>query len=86
MGDAIHAMSPTDGSSGLTAVLDAAALTRKLSQSWDGTRWVDVESRIFAYEKDMRERAKKMIDVSFRGGKILWAGKDWQKYAEVDNK
>jgi 2-polyprenyl-6-methoxyphenol hydroxylase-like FAD-dependent oxidoreductase len=86
MGDAIHAMSPTGGSGGLTAVLDAAALTRKLSQSWDGTRWVDLESRIFAYEKDMREGAKKMIDVSFRGGKILWAGKDWQKYAEMDNK
>jgi 2-polyprenyl-6-methoxyphenol hydroxylase-like FAD-dependent oxidoreductase len=33
MGDAIHAMSPTGGSGGLTAVLEAAALTRKLSQS-----------------------------------------------------
>jgi hypothetical protein len=43
-----------------------------------------LESGIFAYEKDMRERAKKMIDVSFGGGKILWARKDWQEYAEVD--
>jgi 2-polyprenyl-6-methoxyphenol hydroxylase-like FAD-dependent oxidoreductase len=65
IGDAIHAMPPTGGSGGLTAALDAAALTRKLSQSWDGTRWVDLESRIFAYEKNMRGRAKKMIVLAF---------------------
>ncbi|CZR54061.1 uncharacterized protein PAC_03944 [Phialocephala subalpina] len=86
MGDAIHAMSPTGGSGGLTAVLDAAVLTRELSQSWDGTQWVGLESRISAYEKDMRERAKKVLDISFGGGKLLWAGKEWQEYTEVDNK
>ncbi len=80
MGDAIHAVSPFGGSGGLTATLDAAALTRELLQSWDGIYQVDLERRLFSYETDMGERAKKAIDVSFKGGKMVWAGRDWQEY------
>jgi 2-polyprenyl-6-methoxyphenol hydroxylase-like FAD-dependent oxidoreductase len=86
MGDAIHAMSPSGGSGGLTAIGDSAALTKVLAQSWDGKLWVGLETNLAAYEEDMRVRAKKTIDVSFAGGKMLWAGKEWHEYAEVDGK
>ncbi|RDW67072.1 hypothetical protein BP5796_09821 [Coleophoma crateriformis] len=84
MGDSIHAMAPSGGSGGYTAVLDAAALTEVISQSWNGGDWVKLNDGICGYEKGMRERAKQSINVSFSNGKWLWAGKDWQEYAEID--
>lgn len=85
MGDAIHAMSPSGGSGGSTAVLDAAALTKVLAQSWDGSHWVDLKDEFSKYEEGMRVRAKKALDVSFEGGKLLWLGKDWHEYPEVED-
>lgn len=85
MGDAIHAMSPSGGSGGLTAVLDAGALTKVLAQSWDGSHWVNLKVELSGYEEGMRLRAKKALDVSFAGGKLLWLGKDWHKYSEVED-
>jgi len=86
MGDAIHAMSPSGGSGGLTAVLDTGALTKVLVQSWDGSHWVNLKDGFSRYEEGMRVRAKKALDKSFEGGKILWLGKDWHEYSEVEDK
>ena len=84
MGDAIHAMSPSGGSGGLTAVLDAAELTKVLAKSWDGIQWMNLADAFSGYEEGMRVRAKRALDVSFAGGKLLWLGKDWHEYAEVE--
>lgn len=84
MGDAIHLMSPSGGSGGLSAIRDAAALTEVLSQSWNGSHWANLKNALSGYEEGMRERAKEAIDISFGGGKFLWAGKEWQEYGEVD--
>jgi 2-polyprenyl-6-methoxyphenol hydroxylase-like FAD-dependent oxidoreductase len=83
MGDAIHAMSPSGGSGGLTAVLDAAALTKVLTQSWDGSNWTNLKDGFSGYEAGMRVRAKTALDYSFTGGKFLWLGKEWHEYSEV---
>lgn len=85
LGDAIHLMSPSGGSGGLTAIQDAAELTTVLSEFWVDGKWVDLKPGMARYEGNMRERAKKAIDVSFAGGKFLWAGKDWNEYLEVEN-
>jgi 2-polyprenyl-6-methoxyphenol hydroxylase-like FAD-dependent oxidoreductase len=86
VGDAIHAMSPTGGSGGLAAVLDAADLCDALvGAGLDGgtSSASTLKAGLQAYEDRMRLRAKKFLDISFMGGKFLWAGKDWSEYSEV---
>jgi 2-polyprenyl-6-methoxyphenol hydroxylase-like FAD-dependent oxidoreductase len=74
MGDAIHCMSPSGGSGGLTAIVDAAKLSEALGASYNAEQkqWVDLSDRLEAYETDMRVRAKTAIEHSFNGGKMLW--------------
>lgn len=84
MGDAIHTMAPTGGVGGNTAIEDAGLLCEAISAAYHkGYDAEALETRLKQYEDHMRERAKKSIDNSFNGGKILWEGKDWTEYKPV---
>ena len=74
MGDAIHCMSPSGGSGGLTAIVDAANLAGALGASFnaDTKQWTNLGEKLKGYEDDMRARAKIAIDISFNGGKMIW--------------
>lgn len=85
VGDAIHAMSPSGGSGGLTAVQDVADLCDALVDAGfgeeGGGRDLEKTRRCLrVYEDRMRVRAKAALERSFRGGKAIWAGQDWWEY------
>ncbi|KAF8143813.1 hypothetical protein K438DRAFT_1783383 [Mycena galopus ATCC 62051] len=86
VGDAIHAMSPTGGSGGLTTVQDAADLCDALAAGGLGREQVapaDVlRDNLRVYEDKMRARAKAAIEYSFANAKFLWGGKEWSEYNE----
>lgn len=79
LGDSIHAMLPTGGIGGLTAILDARDLCLAIASAKDGDEeaWV---RQLQGYETEMRRRGSAAIEHSFQGGKRMWAGKDWWEY------
>jgi 2-polyprenyl-6-methoxyphenol hydroxylase-like FAD-dependent oxidoreductase len=86
LGDAIHAMSPSGGSGGLTTVQDVADLCDALDDAGLGKGYVSdarLKEYLEGYEDKMRARAKTAIEYSFMGGKMIWAGKEWHEYSEV---
>jgi 2-polyprenyl-6-methoxyphenol hydroxylase-like FAD-dependent oxidoreductase len=84
MGDAIHTMAPTGGVGGNTAIADAAALCKVIADaSKEGYEGEAFRMSLEAYEDSMRKQAKRAIESSFAGGKMLWQGKDWPEYEEV---
>ncbi|KAJ7808889.1 hypothetical protein B0H14DRAFT_3760875 [Mycena olivaceomarginata] len=86
LGDAIHAMSPSGGSGGLTTVQDVADLCDALDDAGLGKGDVSdarLKEYLEGYEDKMRARAKTAIEYSFMGGKMIWAGKEWHEYSEV---
>lgn len=85
MGDALHAMTPTGGSGGLTAIQDAAELADVLG-SVDAIGEEKLTAALRAFEDGMRARAKKAIEFSYQGAKFLWAGKDWWEYEKAVEK
>ncbi|KAI0889450.1 FAD/NAD(P)-binding domain-containing protein [Annulohypoxylon maeteangense] len=78
VGDAAHAMSPMGGSGGATAILNAADLARIIAE--EGI----TKGSIANFEARMEEKAKDMIEHSFRGGQKFWRGKEWSEYSETD--
>ncbi|ETS82269.1 hypothetical protein PFICI_07271 [Pestalotiopsis fici W106-1] len=83
VGDAIHAMSPTGGSGGLTTIQDVADLCDALVDAGFGTKVIDPEKSkqcLQKYENKMRVRAKAALERSYRGGKAIWAGQEWYEY------
>ena len=83
MGDAIHSMPPTGASGASTDLMDAADLCKAIAGSFDNGNdsW---EQSLLDYEDRMRERAKKKTNRSFERGKLIWTGKDWNKYKQVN--
>ncbi|SPQ23147.1 a32becc4-15eb-4720-9d33-cf3749a3ee8c [Thermothielavioides terrestris] len=67
VGDAIHVMSPAGGVGAPTAIKDAVALVQALAGPDGGSL-----ASIKAYEVAMRESARRSIERSFRGGKVLY--------------
>jgi 2-polyprenyl-6-methoxyphenol hydroxylase-like FAD-dependent oxidoreductase len=84
VGDAIHAMSPSGGSGGLTTIQDVADLCDALVDAGFGTtKMKDPEKTrqcLQTYENEMRVRAKAALERSYRGGKAIWAGQEWYEY------
>ncbi|KAK6074365.1 Demethylsterigmatocystin 6-O-methyltransferase 5 [Seiridium cupressi] len=86
VGDAIHAMSPSGGSGGLTTVQDVADLCDALADAKFGEGELDrvkLKDCLQLYEDKMRARAKTAIEWSFQGGKMVWAGQEWHEYSHV---
>ncbi|KAI0134114.1 hypothetical protein BJ170DRAFT_608550 [Xylariales sp. AK1849] len=84
VGDAIHPMSPSGGSGGLTTVQDVAdlcdALAAAEANQGEGPKFKET---LQLYEDTMRKRARTAIEWSFQGGKIIWAGKEWTEYGKA---
>ncbi|KAK9415403.1 putative FAD-binding domain-containing protein [Seiridium unicorne] len=86
VGDAIHTMSPSGGSGGLTTVQDVADLCDALADAKFGEGELDrvkLKDCLQLYEDKMRARAKTAIEWSFQGGKMVWAGQEWHEYSHV---
>ncbi|KXX83073.1 Kynurenine 3-monooxygenase [Madurella mycetomatis] len=67
VGDVIHVMSPSGGVGAATAVKDAVALTKVLTEL-DGISLASIN----AHKATMRAVAKGNIERSFRGGRLLY--------------
>jgi 2-polyprenyl-6-methoxyphenol hydroxylase-like FAD-dependent oxidoreductase len=86
VGDAMHAMSLSGGSGGLTTVQDMADLCDTLAIAAVGKAEVDYmkwEHCLQVSEDKTRTRAKTAPEWSFQGGKRVWGGKEWHEYSEV---
>lgn len=94
VGDSIHAMSPSSGSGGLSAVLDAADLCEVLVEAWKhgserrngdeergGAGWdrVALEKGVQRYEQRMLERAGRAIEFGFARAAWLFEGRGWKE-------
>jgi salicylate hydroxylase len=64
VGDAVHAMPPTGGRGGATAILDAAALAARLASAARGE--VTIPVAMEAYEAQMREHAAPAVRESLK--------------------
>jgi 2-polyprenyl-6-methoxyphenol hydroxylase-like FAD-dependent oxidoreductase len=78
LGDAAHTMSPKGGSGGNAAILNAVDLAENIYKH--GIK----QDAMRKYESRMADRAKEMIEHSFKGGQKFWKGKKWLEYQETD--
>ena len=85
LGDAIHAMAPTGGVGGRTAIEDARDLCIAIAavKGEEDPKQVRMTEELKKYEEKMRARARTSVEQSFRGGKQLWAGKEWWEYTNT---
>ncbi|KAF2867550.1 hypothetical protein BDV95DRAFT_582364 [Massariosphaeria phaeospora] len=77
LGDSIHLMSPAGGVGAGTALMDAASLTKILTQG------PATAEKIGTYEAEMRKYAKVALERSFRGGKTIFGQPDFENCKEV---
>ena len=78
IGDAIHVMSPCGGVGAVTAIRDAALLSRII-----GEEGISTES-IGKYESEMRVYARKGIERSYFGGKKMFAQRPFEECEILD--
>ncbi|KAI4127273.1 MAG: hypothetical protein LQ338_003277 [Usnochroma carphineum] len=78
LGDAIHVMSPCGGVGAVTALRDAALLSKVISE--DG---ITAES-IGKYESEMRVYARQGIERSFFGGKKMFAQRPFEECGALE--
>ena len=78
IGDAIHVMSPCGGVGAVTAIRDAALLSRIINE--EGV----TASSIAKYESEMRIYAKMGIQRSFFGGKKMFAQRPFEECEDLE--
>lgn len=78
IGDAIHVMSPCGGVGAVTAIRDAALLSRLISEVGITT------TGIAKYESEMRKYAGIGIQRSYLGGKKIFAQLPFEKCEVLD--
>ena len=86
LGDSMHAMSPCSGAGAATAIRDAHALALALGTAWNGTgEWdqASLSGTISDFETFMRRIGAEAVELGFKNGMAIWAGKDWSQYQSV---
>lgn len=73
LGDAVHTMSPAGGVGANTAFIDAALLTKNISDALFHS--TSLKRAIFDYEDQMRVYSNKAVEFSLQGGEVLHGNK-----------
>ena len=79
----MHAMSPTAAKGATTALRDAAVLAVVLGEDVKGAEGGFSKEAIGRYEAEMRTYAEEAIRGSLRGGKHLFAMRDFEHLSPV---